>query len=60
MTQRPGELDGVIKARRAFFATERALIKAAADYEKARKEYEQACSQLGLTPHYVPGGADAP
>lgn len=49
-----GELDGVIKARLAFFAAERALVKASTDYEKARAEYERACSQLGLTPHYAP------
>ena len=59
MVQGPGELDGVIKARKAFFAAERALIEASAAYEKARKEYERACSQLGLTPHYAPGGSDA-
>ena len=52
-----GELDGVIKARLAFFAAERALVKASADYEKARVEYERTCSQLGLVPHYAP---DAP
>ena len=59
MVQGPGELDGVIKARKTFFAAERALIAASADYEQARKEYERACSQLGLTPHYAPGGSDA-
>ena len=58
MTQGPGELDGVIKARKAFFAAERALVKASGDYEKARTEYERACSQLGLTPHYAPGRLD--
>ena len=49
-----GELDGVIKARLAFFAAERALVKASADCEKARTEYERACSQVGLAPHYAP------
>lgn len=53
-----GELDGVIKARLAFFAAERALVKASADYEKARTEYERACSQVGLTPHYAPAAPD--
>lgn len=52
---RQGELDGVIKARLAFFAAERALVKASAAYEKARMEYERACSQVGLAPHYAPG-----
>ena len=50
-----GELDGVIKARKLFFAAERALVKASADYEKARLEYERVCSQLGFAPHYAPG-----
>ena len=56
MTQGPGELDGVIKARKAFFAAERALVQASAHYETARKEYEQACTQLGLAPHYALAG----
>ena len=59
MAQGRGELDGVIRTRKAFFAAERALIKASEDYETARKEYERACSQLGLTPHYAPGSPDA-
>ena len=50
----PGEWDGVIKARKAFFAAERALIKASSEYEKARADYERACSQVGVTPHYAP------
>ncbi|MCY4029765.1 MAG: hypothetical protein OXH75_26050 [Acidobacteria bacterium] len=49
-----GELDVVIKARLAFFSAERALVKASADYEKARTEYERACAKLGLAPHYAP------
>lgn len=44
----------VIKARLAFFSAERALVKASADYEKARTEYERACAKLGLAPHYAP------
>lgn len=48
MGLKQGELDLVIKARLAFFAAERALVKASADYEKARTEYERACAQLGL------------
>ncbi len=59
MSQARGELDGVIKARHAFFAAERALVKASADYEKARLEYERACSQVGLAPHYAPGNPDS-
>ena len=47
------ELDGGIKTRLAFFAAKRALVKASADYERARTEYERACSQLGLAPHYA-------
>lgn len=54
MALKQGELDLVIKARLAFFAAERALVKASADYEKARQEYERACTQLGLAPHYAP------
>jgi hypothetical protein len=54
----PGEWDGIIKARKQFFAAERALVKASAEYEKARIEYERACSQVGVTPHYAPGHLD--
>ncbi|MDE0031208.1 MAG: hypothetical protein OXU42_17630 [Deltaproteobacteria bacterium] len=50
-----GEWDGIIKARRAFFAAERALAKASQEYEKARVEYERACSQVGVSPHYASG-----
>jgi len=50
-----GEWDGIIKARKAFFAAERALAKASQDYEKARVEYERACNQVGVFPHYAPG-----
>ena len=50
-----GELDAVIKARKAFFAAERELVKASANYENAREEYERACSQHGLVPHYAAG-----
>ncbi len=52
-----GEWDGIIKARLAFFAAERALVKASLDYEKARVEYERACSQIGVSPHYAPGAS---
>ena len=52
-----GEWDGIIKARQAFFAAERALVKASLDYEKARLAYERACSQVGVSPHYAPGGS---
>ncbi len=41
------ELDWVIKTRLAFFAAERALVKASADYERARTEYERARTRLG-------------
>ena len=47
-----GEWDGIIKARKAFFEAERALVRASLNYDKARKEYERACSQVGVTPHY--------
>ena len=50
-----GEWDGIIKTRRAFFAAERALVQASLDYEKARLEYERACKQVGVTPHYASG-----
>ena len=50
----PSEWDGIIKARKLFFAAERALAKASLDYEKARVEYERACSQAGVAPHYAP------
>ncbi len=52
-----GEWDGVITARKAFFAAERALVKASLDYEKARVEYERACSKVGVSPHYAPGAS---
>ena len=52
----PSEWDGIIKTRKAFFAAERALVKASQDYEKARVEYERACSQAGVTPHYSAEG----
>ena len=55
MASNVGEWDGVIKARKAFFAAERALAKASQEYEKARTEYERACSQVGVAPHYAPG-----
>ena len=54
MIGRNGEWDGIIKARKAFFAAEQALVKAGADYEQARVEYERACSQAGVSPHYAP------
>ena len=34
-----GEWDGIIKARKAFFAAERALAQASSEYEKARQEW---------------------
>ena len=55
-----GEWDGVIKARKAFFAAERGLVKASQEYEKARVEYERACSQVGVSPHYAPGASPTP
>ncbi len=55
MASSVGEWDGVIKARRTFFAAERALVKASQEYEKARVDYERACSQVGVSPHYAPG-----
>ncbi len=59
MTQgTPGEWDRIIKNRKLFFAAERALVKASAEYEKARVEYERACTQVGVTPHYAPGHLD--
>ncbi len=50
----PSEWDGIIKTRKLFFEAERALAKASLEYEKARIEYERACSQVGVTPHYAP------
>ncbi len=50
----PSEWDGIIKARKLFFQAERALAKASLEYEKARIQYERACSQVGVTPHYAP------
>lgn len=46
------EWDLIVKTRKAFFAAERALAAACREYEKARVEYERACSQAGVTPHY--------
>ena len=54
MTAAPSEWDGIIKTRKLFFAAERALAKASIDYEKARADYERACSQAGVVPHYAP------
>jgi hypothetical protein len=48
------EWDGIIKARKLFFEAERALAKAGLEYEKARIQYERACSQVGVSPHYAP------
>ncbi len=59
METRIGEWDGIIKTRKAFFAAERALVQASLDYEKARLEYERACSQVGVAPHYAPGNAQS-
>lgn len=42
----------IIKTRKAFFAAERALAKACAEYEKARVDYERACAQAGVTTHF--------
>ena len=53
MTAGPSEWDAIIKTRKLFFVAERALAKASSDYEKARTEYERACSQAGVTPHYA-------
>ena len=46
------EWDAIIKARKAFFAAERALVKTSIEHEKARVEYERACGQIGVIPHY--------
>lgn len=54
MATTPSEWDGIIKARKLFFQAERALAKASLEYEKARIQYERACSQVGVTPHYAP------
>ncbi len=58
MSINEGEWSGIIKARRSFFAAERALAKASQEYEKARKEYERACAQVGVTPHYSSSSTD--
>ncbi len=50
------EWDAIIKTRKGFFAAERALVKASAEYEKARMEYERACTQVGVTPHFAETG----
>ena len=59
MTQVQGELDRLVKARQKFFVAERELIKAVLDYERARADYEQACSQMGMVPHYAAGSRSA-
>ncbi len=46
------EWDSIVKTRKAFFAAERALAVACGEYEKTRVEYERACSQAGVNPHY--------
>ena len=53
MAAAQSEWDGVIKARGMFFEAERALVKASLEYEKARVEYERACTRIGVTPHYT-------
>ena len=50
----PSEWDSIIKARKLFFQAERALAKVSLEYGKARIQYERACSQVGVTPHYAP------
>ncbi len=47
MTGRNGEWDGIIKARKAFFAAERALVKASADYEQARAAVRRGTGAAG-------------
>jgi len=59
MTQIQGESDRLVKARQKFFAAEQELIKASEGYQKARADYEQACSQMGMVPHYSAGARDA-
>ncbi len=54
LTAPTSEWDGIIKTRKLFFEAERALAKASKEYEKARIEYERACSQVGVAPHYAP------
>lgn len=55
------EWDTILKTRKGFFAAERALVKVCADYEKARLEYERACTQAGVTPHFsISPGSTAP
>ena len=54
LTTAQSEWDGIIKARKLFFEAERALAKAGLEYEKARIQYERACSLVGVAPHYAP------
>ena len=54
LTAPTSEWEGIIKTRKLFFEAERALAKASMEYEKARIEYERACSLVGVTPHYAP------